>query len=178
MKVGPQGVAYYRDLERLGPRKFEHIKIDFEQYAVLDALEGVINMGRVGDLEVEIPRGTIRPVSDQDVIASHHRRDRYRNHQALHPLLTEAPPVVVVETPEVVALDEKDVRQYVMGQLAWRMGATAGEIAKGYLGMMPAPGVEAGAAWLQFKKIAGRMHAEGLVHAQPMDNDLLLVLRK
>jgi hypothetical protein len=58
------------------------------------------------------------------------------------------------------------------------MGATAGEIAKGYVGTLPGPGVEAEAAWLQLKKIAGRMHAEGLVHAQPMDNDLLLVLRK
>src|SRR5262249_32812606 len=37
LKVGPQGVEYLRDLQKLGPERFEHLKIDFAQYAALDA---------------------------------------------------------------------------------------------------------------------------------------------
>ena len=40
LKMGEQGVAYYRDLEKLGKDSFEHIKLDFEQYAALDAARG------------------------------------------------------------------------------------------------------------------------------------------
>ena len=79
--------------------RFEHLKIDFERYAVLDALREVIGMARSGDLEIELPPGTIRPVSDAEVVASHHRKDRYRAHPLLRPRLTEEPP----PTPAVAA---------------------------------------------------------------------------
>src|SRR5262249_59887592 len=92
LKVGAQGVEYYRDLEKLGPGKFDHLKIDFEQYARLDALQGVVGMAKSGDLEIEAPRGTPRPVPEAEVIASHHRQDRFRRHPLLGPLLTEEPP--------------------------------------------------------------------------------------
>ena len=86
-----QGVAYYRDLEKLGKDSFEHIKLDFEQYAALDALEAVVGLARVGDLEIEWPRGTIRPVTEAEVVASNHRKGRYLQHPLLRPLLSEEP---------------------------------------------------------------------------------------
>jgi hypothetical protein len=179
LKVGPQGVAYYHALEKLGLGKFEHLKIDFEQYAILDALCHVIGMARSGDLEIEAPKGTIRPVTEAEVIASHHRQDRYRTHPVLRPLLTEdPPPVPPPKPPHPLTLDENDVRQYVMAQLAWMMGSTAQAIARSYVGSMPALRVSPEEAWPQVKAIAGRMHTEGLVHAQPLDNDLYLLLRK
>lgn len=178
LKVGPQGVEYYRDLEKLGPSRFEHLKIDFERYAGLDALREAIGMAKSGDLEVEIPPGTNRPVSDAEVVASHHRRDRFRGHPLLRPLLTEDPLPVEPGPPDKVALDEAAVRQYVMAQLAWQMGSTAFALAKGYVGMIAAQGVTAEAAWPRLKTIAEGMHADGLVHAQPLDNDLYLLLRK
>ena len=55
LKVGAQGIEYYRDLEKLGPGKFQHLKINFEQYAGLDALLDVVGMARSGDLEIESP---------------------------------------------------------------------------------------------------------------------------
>ena len=140
LKVGPQGAEYYRDLEKLGPRKFEHIKLDFEQYARLDALQGVIGMARSGDLEIESPRGTIRPVSEAEVVASHHRRDRFRQHPLLRPLLTEEPPPSgdgVHATSVTLEVDR--VRQYIMAQLAWRMGSTAQALAKGFVAEMAEP---------------------------------------
>jgi hypothetical protein len=178
LKVGAQGAAYYRSLEKLGPRKFEHIKLDFEQYARLDALQGVIGMARSGDLEVEFPRGTIRPVSEAEVIASHHCRDRFRLHPLLRPLLTEEPPSVVTVSAPSMTLEVDRVRQYIMAQLAWRMGSTAQALAKGFLEEMPEPRGTTDDVWAQFKAIAGGMHAEGLIHATPHDNDLFLLLRK
>ncbi len=178
LKVGPQGAEYYRKLGALGQGKFEHLKLDFEQYARLDAMQGVVGMARSGDLEIEAPRGTIRPVTDAEVIASHHRQDRYRQHPLLRPLLTEEPAPDTPVSPARSTLNEDRVRQYVMAQLAWRMGSTANALAKGFVEELgdPRPAVEE--VWSQFKAIAGRMHGEGLLHATPHDDDLFLLLRK
>jgi AAA ATPase domain len=179
LKVGAQGAEYYRSLEKLGARRFEHIKLDFEQYARLDALQGVIGMARSGDLEIESPRGTVRPVSEAEVIASHHRRDRFRQHPLLRPLLTEEPLPDGPRDPETWVLFEVDhARQYIMAQLAWRMGSTAEALAKGFLEELAEPRPTAEDVWTEFKEIAGGMHAEGLIHATPQDNDLFLLLRK
>lgn len=177
LKVGQQGLEYYRDLVRLGPGRFEHLRIDFEQYARLDALANVVTMARVGDLEVEIPRGTIRAVSEAEVVASHHRRDRFRSHPLLRRLLTEEPPIIDVPKPDP-RLDEPDVRQFVMAQLAWMMGSTAAALSKGYVEVMKAPKVEQPAAWPQVKAIVSKMHTEGLVHATPQDDDLFVLVRR
>jgi hypothetical protein len=178
LKVGPVGADHYRALERLGPRKFEHLKLNFEQYARLDALQGVIGMARSGDLEIESPRGTIRPVTEAEVIASHHRRDRFRGHPLLRPLLTEEPTPAPPAPSTTVRLQVDRVRQYIMAQLAWRMGSTAEALAKGFVEEMPEPRMAHEEAWAQLKVIAGAMHAEGLIHATPQDNDLFLLLRK
>jgi hypothetical protein len=178
LKVGAQGVEYYKDLEKLGPGRFEHLKIDFALYAALDALRDVVGLARSGDLEIEAPPGTLRPVSEAEVVASHHRRDRYRNHPLLRPLLTEDPLPPEVKPPDVVSLDAKDVRQYVMAQLAWMMGSTAQAIAKGYIVVKKDARLTYEAAWPQVKTIAGQMHDDGLIHATPHDDDLFLLLRK
>lgn len=178
LKVGAQGVEYYRDLEKLGPDKFEHLKLGFDQYAQLDALEGAVNMARVGDLEIEVPRGVSRPVAESEVVASHHRRGRYLDHPLLRPLLTEERSVAVGPPPSRAQLDEDDVRRYVMAQLAWMMGTTTHALAKGYVQIMPVPRTTLEAAWPQVKAIAERMHGEELIHAQPLDDDLFLLLRK
>ncbi len=139
LKVGAQGSEYYRDLKKLGLDRFEHIKLTFEQYAKLDALQGVIGMAKSSDLEIEAPKGKPRAVAEAEVIASHHRQDRFRQHVLLRPLLTEEPPVIVIEIKEI-KLDEPHVRQYIVAQLAWKMGLTAQALAKGYVEDMPAPG--------------------------------------
>ena len=136
-------------------------------------------MAKSGDLEVEAPKGTPRPVAEAEVIASHHRQDRFRQHRLLRPLLTEEPPGPVVEI-EGVELDEHHVRQYIMAQLAWRMGLDGARLAKGYRrGHAGTEGDLEERCGPQIKTIVER-HArrEGLVHATPYDNDLYLLLRK
>jgi hypothetical protein len=75
-------------------------------------------------------------------------------------------------------LNEKDVRQHVMAQLAFIMGSTSRALAKGYVAVMKDPKVEFEAAWPQFRAIVERMHREGLIHATPQDDDLFLLLKK
>jgi hypothetical protein len=178
LKVGAQGAEYYRALEKLGPGRFEHIELDFAQYARLDALRGVIGMARSGDLEIEAPRGTIRPVSEAEVVASHHRRDRFREHPLLRPLLTEEPLPETKDGGTSLHLDVERVRQYIMAQLAWRMGSTGQALARGFAEEMPVPKAAVAEVWPQLKAIAGGMHEAGLLHATPHDNDLFLLLRK
>jgi hypothetical protein len=177
LSKGLAGTEYYHDLMKLGPTKFEHVKLDFEKYAALDALGGVVKMAGAGDLEIEVPRGTIRPVKPDEVVASHHRRDRYRHHPLLRPMLTEEH--MDDDTAIVVGpiLDEKDVRSHIMAQLAWRLGMTAFEVTKGYLKVNPAVQAQPDRARAQVKTIASRMHEEKLIHATPHDDDLFLQRR-
>ena len=175
-KPGSQASAYYNDLAKLGPQRFEHIQLNFEQYAALDALQGVAKQAGVGDLDIEIPRGKIRRVTADEVIASHHRRDRYRLHPLLRPMLTEEP-AILVEEPKPASLDEQDVRSHIMAQLSWRLGMTAFEATKGYINTQPAATIKIDEAKAQVKAIAGRMHSEHLIHATPHDDDLFLQRR-
>jgi hypothetical protein len=176
LKPGTLAVEYHRDLSSLGSAKFEHIKLNFEQYAALDSLQSVVNLALSGDLEIEIPRGTIRPVTADEVIASHHRQDRYRRHPLLRPMLTEDPPEKKPVDKGPI-LDEKDVRSHIMAQLSWRLGMTAFEATKGYLNAKPALTIKPDEAKSQVKTIAGRMHSEELIHATPHDDDLFLQRR-
>ena len=65
--------------------------LTFEQYAQLDALRAVAGMARAGDLEIELPGGQTRPVSEQEVVESHHRQGRYQAAALLPDLLNEVP---------------------------------------------------------------------------------------
>lgn len=176
LKVGAQGVAYYANLKKLGKDAFQHIELTFQDYALLDALEGVVAQARVGDLDVEIPRGTIRTVTEAEVIASHHRRDRYRSHPLLRHLLTEeaAPPT----TPKtnVPKIDKNDARQFIMAQLAWMMGTTDLALAKGYVKTKSALKLEPEPTREAFRGIIETLHAEGLVYATPQESDIYVQL--
>lgn len=180
LKMGEQGVAYYRDLEKLGKDAFEHIKLDFEQYAALDALEAVVGLARVGDVDVEWPRGTIRPVTEAEVVASNHRKGRYLQHPLLRHLLSEDHPVgqkPPVYPPPDPLLDKQFVRQYIMAQLAWRLGMSAQELTTYYIMTPPVMKIPPDKALEQVKQIANEMHQEQLIHATPTDNDLFLQCR-
>ena len=69
--------------------------------------EAVVGLARVGDLEIEWPRGTIRPVSEAEVVASNHRKGRYLHHPLLRHLLSEgASDPTDPADPQIIHLDE------------------------------------------------------------------------
>jgi hypothetical protein len=88
LPLGAAGKKHYEELRRRGSPSFQHIELTFEQYAELDALQATVGLGRSGDLEIELPGGEIRPVSDKEVIESHQRQGRYLAAAVLHELLT------------------------------------------------------------------------------------------
>jgi hypothetical protein len=87
LPLGPRGQEYLDELKQRGPERFQHLELPFEEYSALDALQAVAGLARAGDLEVDYPAGQRRPVSDAEVIASHHRRQRYLTRPLLRELL-------------------------------------------------------------------------------------------
>ncbi len=93
-----KGRQYYEELKRGEPRRFRHVALTLEQTIQLDALAAVVGMARSGDLEIELPGGKTRPVSEQEVIESHHRQGRFLSAPVLGDLFIEAPSNAAVAT--------------------------------------------------------------------------------
>jgi hypothetical protein len=72
-----QGRAYFEELRQRGPERFQVVELSFAQYATLDALRAVTGMARSGELEAELSGGQVRPITEVEVRASHHRQGRY-----------------------------------------------------------------------------------------------------
>jgi hypothetical protein len=81
-----RGRAYYDELRRRTPEHFRHVELNFGEYAHLDALQAVVGMARSGDLEIDLPGGRTRRVSEGEVIDSHRRRQQLRTTPGLQAL--------------------------------------------------------------------------------------------
>jgi hypothetical protein len=91
LPLAAKGKEYRQHLSQRDGHAFQSIELTFEQYAELDALQAVVGLARSGDLEIELPGGTTRPVTDQEVMESHRRQGRYQNAAVLKDLLVEIP---------------------------------------------------------------------------------------
>lgn len=176
LRLGATGQQFRRQLDELGEEKFEHLKIGFADYAMLDALHAVAQLARVGDFEIEHPRGHSRRVEEAEVIASYHRTNRFLDHRVLHPLLTEEPQGKGGRN-NITVLNGDLVQQYIMAQLSWRLGMNAKEIAHSFLKQHPEPRVGEPQAWGEVKVVAQRLHADAKIYATPHEDDLFLQLR-
>lgn len=183
LRLGAIGEEVYLQLKKLGPDRFHSIKLTFEDYAALDALAGVVGLARSGDLDLDWPAGASRRIDEAEVIASHHRQDRYRAHPLLKPLLTEeypAPPDPSGQQPKLPPpgpLDDDDLRTYVLGQIGWRTGMSGHELIAGYLRILPpapTPGRDPAECHAQLKRLVTAMHGDGRLHAEPVGDDLLI----
>lgn len=76
--LAARGREYLDELRGQGPGFLDEVELSFADIAELDALHAVVWLARAGDLEVEMPPGQVRTVSEQDVIASHYRQARFR----------------------------------------------------------------------------------------------------
>jgi hypothetical protein len=92
ISLGIKGDEYYEQLKQKGTSRFQHIELPIEHYSELDALQAAIGLARAGDLEIDMPDGEGRPVSEREVIASHNRRQRYRSAPLLADLLADHAP--------------------------------------------------------------------------------------
>ena len=90
LPLGEAGAKYLRQLQEKPDQRFEQRELTVAELADLDALQAAVLAARSGDLEAEPRPGRTRPVGEQEVIDSHHRRGRYLTCPLLRDLLTPA----------------------------------------------------------------------------------------
>jgi hypothetical protein len=187
LEPGPVGKEYLDCLQSRHGRCFHVMQLSFDQYAELEALQAVVGLARAGDLEIELPGGQARRVHEEEVIASHHRCRRYQAHPLLALLLQAGPPAEPPSPPPeepvtVKPLDngspsDKDLREFIMGRLAITMGASSQELAVQYQDYLSRKQIawELPACKARLEAAAQQLHADGLVHATPFDDNLWLM---
>jgi hypothetical protein len=177
-RVGPKGREAYDKLCKLGTSRFLHVKLTFASYAELDSMMGVLGAARVGDLEVEHPRGKAYVVSEAEVVASLHRQGHFLAHPLLRELLTEDLAGGEPGPQNPSSFDEHRAKEHIMGELSWRLGLMARELAKTFVSREKLDGTGLDTVWARLKEVARKLHDEGNVYATAQDDDLFLQKRK
>jgi hypothetical protein len=90
LPLGKAGEDYLDDLQRRGREHFQRLELTFAKFAELEAMQRVVGLARSGDLEIEPRPGQVRTVSEQEVIESYHRHDRYLASDLLRALVGAA----------------------------------------------------------------------------------------
>lgn len=98
---GAGGCQYLDQLRQRFGERYHHVNLTFDQYADLDALQGVVGLARSGDLEVETPGGSVRRLSEADVLTSFRRQQCYLARPVLRLLLTGEDRAAIVRASAV-----------------------------------------------------------------------------
>jgi hypothetical protein len=189
MRLGDKGRQYLDHLRRRGPGAFSRVVLSFPQYAYLDALEAVVRMARSGDLEVEVRPGQTRRVTEEEVIESHHRRQRYLHFPTLRELLlgessnrgTDHPARSRPAPEPMVLPDERDGREFILAQLAKTSGESIQELAAqyaDYLKIAKKVRLDLPTCKNRVEEIARKLHEEGRIRASARGDGLYLNLVK
>lgn len=88
LPLGKQGAELLKRLQEKPGLLFEERELSVAELADLDALMATVLAARSGDLEAEPRPGRTRPVSEREVIESHHRHGRYLACRLLRDLLS------------------------------------------------------------------------------------------
>jgi hypothetical protein len=169
LPLGPRGVEYYEQLRKLGASKFLHTKLSLAEYASLDALAGFIASARVGDLDIEHPRGRTRAVSEAEAIEALHRGERFVANRLLRELLTEGLEVRAdTEPPDAVPPDR--IASIMQELLAWRLGMTSRELTNHIIETERLDRQTFDRLHQEVTAVAVALHKKGHIHATA-DND-------
>lgn len=88
---GRVGQQIYEQLLEQGPSRFRHLELRMADQIDLDVLVSVAGLARAGDLELLLPGGVSRPLSEEEVKDSLHRQGRYAKAPFLRVLLDYDP---------------------------------------------------------------------------------------
>lgn len=176
LQFGAKGKEYLQTLEKRDPPDFKTLELSFDQYAALDALLSVVGLAKSGDVEVEHPPGQRHAVTPDEVIASHHRRDVYRQHPLLEELLTEPNPEPISSAPPTPPMfNRKAGEQYLMAQIALVVGMTTKEMASKFVAENKACPWTNDVCQAEFDEIARQLHAKGKLHAAAHEDGFFLL---
>jgi hypothetical protein len=90
LSLGTAGRQHLDNLRLRYGARLHQVELTIAQYAELNALQAVVGLARSGDLEVELPGGQARRVTEAEVLASAHRQERFQRHPLLQRLLAES----------------------------------------------------------------------------------------
>jgi hypothetical protein len=108
----------YNKLLALGPDRFQHVKLTFQQYVELDALRTA--MDDAVNIAIEYPGRTHSGLTREEVAESLHRQGRFLAHPLLKELLTEPEPTAVAPVPLEKPTSEL-VATIIAGSLGWKI---------------------------------------------------------
>jgi GTPase SAR1 family protein len=174
LPLGAKGKQLYQSLVKLGSAAFHHVALRFEGHAALDALQGLIASARVGDLEVDHPRGQSRKIIEAEAVESLHRQGKFAESPLLRELLTEE--IVEPPPPPKRKVNEKRAKETIIANLSWRLCLTSHQITKEFIQVEHLESVEFESVHMQIKEVAQSMHAQGLLHATAVKEGLYLQL--
>jgi hypothetical protein len=180
LNLAKKGQEYYDTLFAVTNRgKYQKVELGLQELAQLDALQKVINDARAGDLEIDLPDGTSRALTEDDVIASHVRKDRYLSHPLVKRIFASTERSDVVESTEEITVDpfsDGDLRQFILAQLALTMGMTASGLAARFAEERKIDDRLRSGLKASMITVSMQMHKEKLLYATPCDDDLSLLL--
>lgn len=87
LPLGPTGQEHLEDLRRRGGRHFQTLSLTFAELVELEALQRVVGLAKLRDLEIEPISGRSRAVTEPEVIEAYHRQGRYLASRLLRTLL-------------------------------------------------------------------------------------------
>ncbi len=170
LRLGKKGAELYQKL-RKNPR-FEHIRVSFDDYAMLDAMNVVLGSAHVGDLELD----RLGVLTEQECAESMQRQNLFLQQRLLAELLTEAD-----LPPRSRAIDkqrEREIRERIGHELRWRLGMTAREMTQIIIEREEMSQAQASGLFESVKHVAEKLHADGVIFATAEDDDLYLQLGK
>lgn len=174
LSLGAGGQERLEQLKSRGPDRFQHRPLTVSELAELEALAAVANEAQSGDLEIVRGDGSTQPVSVAEVIAAHHRGQRYLHHALLRELLTEQP--LARCEPEALPAngDSEELREIIRGELALTCGTDTGELAAVAVRKL---GGESVPMQRKIEQVALQMHRSGELNASPVDDHYFLLPR-
>jgi len=172
---GAKGKQHLAALKNLRKGAFVHCAMQFEGHAVLDALYGLIASARVGDLEVEYPRGRPRRIMEVEAIESLHRQGKFAEQVLLRELLTEDGQVSGGDEKGGI-IDDERARQTIAAHLAWRLCLTSQQVTKELIELDHLQPTSFEDIHGEIKRVAQGMHSQGFLHATAVNDGLYLQL--
>lgn len=176
LKLTAKGQGYLDDLKSRSGR-FSIETLDFEQYATLDAFEGVVGLARAKDLEAVLPNGSRERISEDEVYESHHRLGRYLTPPVLCRLVGKC---TATPTPECPGVDRQRILEATYAQLALNLGLTTVQLTHWWIEHQQPKPPERCHAHLHaiFKEVVLQMHDEGKVFATAVNDYFMVLPRK
>jgi hypothetical protein len=97
LPLGERGQEYLTALRGQNSPELVEMEMHFTDVVDLEALHAVAGRARSGDVELDVPGGRRRPVTADEVVASHARRGRYLASALLRELVRASDPVLPLE---------------------------------------------------------------------------------